>query len=271
MDFRGKAVVITGASAGIGRGLALALAREGADVALGARTVAALADVARECEAFGARALAVETDVADEAACARLIGRAATELGRIDVLVNNAGISMWTRFDALEDLSIVERLMRVNYFGSVYCTYHALPFLKASEGLLVGVSSLTGKFGVPSRSAYAASKHAMNGFFDSLRAELHGSGVDVLVVCPGFVGTAIRAHAAGADGLPRGESPRDETSGTMSVDECVRQIVAAMRRRDRELVMTARGKLGLWLRLVAPGLVDSLARRAVRERDRTRR
>ncbi len=270
MELRDKSVIVTGASSGIGRELAVALARRGARLALAARSAEALAEVTSECEATGGRAVAIPTDVGDEAACRRLVDETVAAFGGVDMLVNNAGISMWGRFDELEDLSVVERLMRVNYLGAVYCTRYALPHLKASKGLLVAVSSLTGKFGVPTRSAYAASKHAMQGFFDSLRIELLETGVDVLVVSPGFVATPIRANAFGNDGKPRGESPRDESKNTMPVDECVRQIVASIDRRDRELVMTPRGRLGLWIKLIAPGLVDRMALKALRERNRGR-
>jgi len=264
--FRGKSVVVTGASSGIGRELAVALARRGADLALGARSVGALEETAAACREAGARAVAVRTDVTRAADCDALVAAAVGAFGGVDVLVNNAGISMWGRFEELTDLSIVEEIMRVNYLGAVYCTHAALPHLKERLGLIVAVSSLTGKTGVPTRSAYAASKHAMQGFFDSLRIELARSGVDVLVVSPGFVATPIRARAVGPDGTPHGESPRDETKGTMPVEECVRLMVRAMERRDRELVMPARARLALWLKLIAPGLVDRIAAASVRER-----
>ena len=267
MDFRDKSVIITGASSGIGRELAVALAGRGAKLTLAARDERALAEAVAACEAAGGRAVAVSADVSDEAACRRIVERAVEAFGGVDALVNNAGISMWGRFDELEDLSMVERIMRVNYLGAVFCTHSALPHLKAAKGLVVAVSSLTGKFGVPTRTAYAASKHAMQGFFDSLRVELMGTGVDVLVVSPGFVATPIRSRALGPDGAPTGESPRDESHDTMTVEECVRLIVRAMERRDRELVMTARGRFGLWMRLVAPGFVDRLALKALRERN----
>ena len=173
--FRDNVVVVTGASAGIGAELARQLAAGGARLALAARDAARLEEVAAECRARGGRALAVPTDVGEEAQCAALVERAVAEYGRLDTLVNNAGISMWARFDEITDLSIFERVMRVNYLGSVYCTHHALPHLKRSRGRIVGVSSLTGKTGVPTRSGYAASKHAMAGFFDSLRIELDGT------------------------------------------------------------------------------------------------
>lgn len=268
MTFTGKSIVITGASSGIGRELAVALAREGANLTLAARDADALAEVVRDCESAGGKAIAIPTDVCDQAACAALVKAAVDAFGGVDVLVNNAGISMWGRFEEMTDLSMVERIMRVNYFGAVYCTHAALPYVKASKGLLVAVSSLTGKTGVPTRTAYSASKHAMQGFFDSLRIELMGTGVDVLVVSPGFVATPIRDRALGPDGKPRGKSPRDEDKGNMSVEECVRQIVSAMRRRKRELVMTLTGRVGVIVKAFAPGLVDRLAARINSERNK---
>ncbi len=268
MDFTGKSIVITGASSGIGRQLAIVLAREGAHITLAARDAQALEEVVRECGNAGGRSIAVPTDVSDQASCDALIKAAVEAFGGVDVLVNNAGISMWGRFDEMTDLGMVERIMRVNYFGAVYCTHAALPYVKASKGLLVAVSSLTGKTGVPTRTAYAASKHAMQGFFDSLRIELMGSGVDVLVVSPGFVATPIRDRALGPDGKPRGKSPRNEEKGNMSVEECVRQIVVAMRKRKRELVMTVTGRVGVIVKAFAPGLVDRLAARMNSERNR---
>jgi short-subunit dehydrogenase len=262
--FRDNAVVLTGASRGIGREMALQLADQGARLALSARDAEALEAVAEECRRRGARAVAIPADIGEEAQCAALVARAAAELGRIDTLINNAGISMWVRFDELRDLSVVERIMRVNYLGSVYCTWHALPHLKAARGRLVGVSSLTGKTGVPTRSAYAASKHAMAGFFDTLRIELAGSGVTVTMVYPDFVATEIRQRAFGADGQPLGASPVREGE-VMTAETCARLILEAVAGRRRELVMTRRGKLGLWLKLLAPALVDRLARRAIEQ------
>jgi short-subunit dehydrogenase len=263
MDFRGKTVIITGASAGIGQELAVRLAAKGANLVLAARTASALDETAKRCEAAGGKAIAVATDVADRAACEHLIQEAVAAFGGIDCLVNNAGMTMWARFEDITDLDVFERLMRINYLGPVYLTHYALPYIKARRGLLVAISSLTGKTGVPTRTAYGATKHAMQGFFDALRTELWGSGVDVLVVSPGLVDTNIRATAFGADGQRLTESPRDESKGNMTVDECVSIILRAMARRDREVVMTLKGKLGLWLKLIAPGLVDRIARRTM--------
>jgi short-subunit dehydrogenase len=150
---------------------------------------------------------------------------------------------------------------------TAYCTHYALPYLKESQGLLVAISSLSGKTGIPTRSAYVASKHAMQGFFDTLRIELRGTGVDVLVVSPGFVATDIRQHILGADGHLQATSLQNEQQEAMSVEECVGQIVQAMAQRRRELVMTPKGRFGLWLKLIAPKLLDRIAASAVRSQE----
>lgn len=264
--FRDQVVIITGASAGIGRELALQLAAQRAQLALAARDRARLEEVARACAERGARAIVVPTDVGDEAQCRALVEQTIAAFGRLDVLINNAGLSMWARFEELTDLAPFEEMMRVNYLGSVYCTHAALPHLRRSRGRLVAVSSLTGRTGVPTRSGYAATKHAMVGFFDSLRIELAGSGVSVTLVYPGFVATEIRERAYGADGRPlgRGNSPVHEAD-VMTAEVCARQILRAAAGRRRELVMTLRGRVGAWLKLIAPALVDWIALRAIQQ------
>jgi NAD(P)-dependent dehydrogenase (short-subunit alcohol dehydrogenase family) len=263
----GKTIVITGASTGIGEELAVALAARGAHLVLAARGTDGLEKAVRRCIHAGGHAIAVPTDVTDPEACRALVDRAVEAFGGIDALVCNAGISMWARFRDVTDLTLFERIMKVNYLGAVYCTHFALPHVVKRKGLLVAISSLTGKTGVPTRTGYAASKHAMQGFFDSLRIELMDAGVDVLVVSPGFVATDIRARALGPDGKPLEESPREEKhNDTMDVHECVSIIVKAMQKREREVVMTPKAKVGLFLKLVAPSLVDRIAARAVKEK-----
>ncbi len=266
MNFKDKSIIITGASAGIGEELAVELAKRGAKLTLAARSAEALDRVVRRCIEAGTQAIAVPTDVGNQESCRQMVARAVEKFGGVDVLVNNAGIGMWARFEEVTDLSIYDQLMRINYLGSVYGTAYALPYLKKSRGLIVAVSSLTGKTGVPTRTGYAASKHAMQGFFDSLRIELRETGVDVLIVSPGFVATDIRARALGSDGKAKGESPREESSDTMSVAECVRLMIGAMEKRQRELVMTTRGKLAQWMKLIAPAVVDRIAQQAVQEK-----
>ena len=259
----GAVVLVTGASAGIGEQIALQLAGRGCRLALAARGEEALGAVAAACRGRGAEALALPTDVADEAACRAFVAAAADAFGRIDVLVNNAGVSMWSRFDELESLESLRQIMDVNYFGAVYCTHAALPHLKASRGRIANVASLTGKTGVPTRSGYAASKHAMAGFFDSLRIELRSSGVSVTTAFPGFVATGVRRHAFGPDGQPLGQSPVQE-SKVMTAETCARIILDAADARKREVVMTAKGKIGQWAKLIVPGLVDRVAARTIR-------
>jgi short-subunit dehydrogenase len=260
--FQDKVVLITGASSGIGRELAYRLAAQGAKLSLAARDVERLEAVRAECKKRGGQTIAVPTDVAKQAQCENLIRKTVEQFGRIDILVNNAGISMWAYFDEVTDLSIFEKIMRVNYLGSMYCTYYALPHLKASHGQIVGVSSLTGKNGVPTRSGYAASKHAMVGFFDTLRIELTPEGVDVTMIYPDFVATETRKRAFGPDGKPLGDSPVREKE-IMTVEKCVDLMLPAIQKRQRELVMTLRAKVGQYLKLFAPGLVDNIARKAI--------
>jgi short-subunit dehydrogenase len=244
-----KRIVITGASTGIGAELAVRYAQKGAKVVAAARGEQALASVVERC---GGNAFAVACDVAEPEQCRALVQRSVEKLGGIDAFVNNAGVTMRARFDEVDDLSLFERLMRVNYLGAVYCTHFALPHIKQSRGLIVAVSSVTGLFGIPTRTGYAASKHAMQGFFDSLRIELMGSGVDVLVVSPGVVATDVRARALGA---MTAVNPEGERSA-MSVEECVSIMAEAMDSRRREVVMTWGARLALWAARIAPGAVD---------------
>jgi short-subunit dehydrogenase len=261
----GQRIILTGASEGIGRALALALASAGARVALAARDRGRLESLAAECRARGAEAVAVPTDISNEQDCEWLVAETVKALGGIDVLIHNAGVTMWSRFDALQDLSIFETLMRVNYLGPVHLTSQALPHLKQSKGLIVAVASLAGLTGVPERSGYAASKHAMIGFFDSLRIELAGSGVDVSVIAPDFVVTEIHKRAIGPDGQPLGESPMNQLK-IMTAADCAARIMRAIERRERLVLMSTRGKLGRWLKLLAPTVIDRIAAKAIRDR-----
>lgn len=257
MSLAQKVVIVTGASSGIGASLARQLAGEGARVVLAARNAEHLATVAADCP----DSLVVPTDVTDPAQCQALIERTIEQFGRLDVLVNNAGLSMLARFDDLDDLSLFQHLMAVNYFGAVYCTHAALPHLKASKGLIVCVSSLAGKTGVPLRTGYAASKHALQGFCDSLRIELLDSGVDVSIVSPAFVDTDIRQHSLSKSGQPLGYNPLAHRK-LMSADACAAIIVEAIRKRRREVLMGTKGKLLGIGRLVLPRVVDWLAKRS---------
>jgi len=267
--FTGKVVLITGASDGIGAELALLLAAQGARLALAARRLDLLeALAARIRQHFPqAEAQAWRVDVADEAACTQLVADVTARFGGLDALVNNAGVSAHGYFEQVTDYSYYERVMRVNYFGAMWLTRAALPHLRAQRGLMVAVSSLAGKIGVPGRTAYSASKFALAGFCEALRAELQGSGVDVCVVFPGVVATDTRVNGFGPDGRALGES-RLREDDAMSAAECAQQMLAAMTARKRELVMTTKGRLGQWLKLLAPAMVDRLALKALKQAGR---
>ena len=260
--FKDNVVIITGASTGIGEELAYRLAQQGAKLVLTARRADELNRVADKVRYYGAGVITVSADVAHNDQCKRIIAAAIAEFGRIDTLVCNAGMTMWARFKDIEDVSILERIMQVNYMGAVYCTHHALPHLLNTQGRIVGIASLTALVGVPTRSGYAASKHAMRGFFDSLRIELTDSGVTVTMIYPGFVATGIRENATGSDGKPSKIDPVNKDD-VMSVDECAGIVLRAMGSRQREEIMTLKGKLGQWVKLIAPGFIDRLAKKAV--------
>lgn len=263
--FADKVIVITGASEGIGRALATALAPQRPKLVLAARNRERLESLAQDCRAAGALASVVPTDVTDAEACRAMIEKTVRDFGAIDVLVNNAGGTMWTRLDEIEDLGIFERQMRLNYLGSVYPTYFALPHVKRSRGRIVAVASMAGVLGVPTRTGYAAAKHAVIGFFDSLRVELQEDGVSVTVVCPHFVVSEIHKRALGADGKPLGQNPM-EGSTIMTAEHCAAVMVSAIERRER-MVFPKRGTgLARLATVLAPRVADRMAARAIREK-----
>lgn len=264
-----KVVIVTGASDGIGAEIARQLARrEGSQLGLvlAARNERLLGEVAGACTAAGAHTLAQRTDVSDPAQCRALIAATMARFGRIDTLINNAGISAQALLEEVrtEDLGWYEELMRINFWGAVWCTHAALPHLRQSRGRVVAVSSLAGLYGVPGRTAYSASKFAMTGFFEALRIELKHSGVAVTTAYPGVVDTRIRYRGYNARGEAAGKSGLKE-DGAMPVDTCARLIIDGMDARRREVVMTFKGKLGRWLKLLVPGLVEKLALAALKD------
>jgi short-subunit dehydrogenase len=260
-----KVIVITGASDGIGAELARQwAARDGERLALvlAARSVDKLEQVAAQCRQAGAGVLVQPCDVSEQAQCRTLVDAALAAFGRLDTLVNNAGMSAHARFEEVQDLAWYEQLMRINLWGAVWCTQAALPHLKASRGRLVAVSSLAGLVGVPGRTAYSATKFALTGFFEALRVEMQPQGVSVTLAYPGVVATQTRYRGFNAQGQAAGKSGLDER-GAMSVEACARLILDATERRRRDVVMTGKGKLGRWLKLIAPAIVDRMALKAL--------
>lgn len=263
MSFRDRRILITGGSDGIGAELARQLAREGAKLHLVGRRADALAQVAEEAHRAGAVAVSVSrADLGELPENRRALDEGLAALGGLDVLVLNAGISGHALLEQVSDLAWYEQMLRVNVLAGIWMTHAALPALKASGGQVVAVSSLAGLTGVPGRTAYCTSKFGQTGFFEALRVELAPAGIAVTTIYPGVVATAIRQRGFGPDGQPLGFSSLDE-AGAMPVEECVRQMLPVIAGRRRELVMTAKGRLARWLKLIAPGLVDHLARKAL--------
>lgn len=250
-----KVVIITGASSGIGRALAKEFASKGARLALGARRTDLLEKL--QSELPYTEILIRKTDVSLESDCRMLIDETIKRFGQIDVLINNAGISMRALFEEV-DLKVIRQLMEVNFFGTVYCSKYALPHLLKTRGSLVGVISIAGYVGLPGRTGYSASKFAIRGFLDTVRIENQKKGLHVLVAAPGFTTSEVRKVALTTDGSPQGETPRDENK-MMSSEECAKRIVHAVKKRKRELIMTFyEGKLTVLFSKFFPSLLDKL-------------
>jgi len=266
-EFTHQVILITGASSGIGKALACALAPHSPQLVLVARDQARLQEVALTCESLGATALVIPADVTDPQACSAMIQQAVSKFSRIDALINNAGMSMWSTVEDVQNMHLFQQVMAANFFGSVYCTKFALPFLKETQGRIVAISSVASLTGVPSHSAYCASKHAMNGFFESLRIELVGTGVTVTIVAPDFVQSEIHERSVGANGQPFGRVLRGH-SRFLTAERCADIIVKGMVQRKRLVFTSWRGQWGRWLKLVSPKCIDWMARRGVADADR---
>jgi short-subunit dehydrogenase len=258
MSFENKVAIVTGASSGIGKALSLRLASEGGCVALAARNAERLEELAQQCHELGGQAIPAPTDVADQEQCHRLIDATVQQFGRIDMLVNNAGITLVGKFKQLPDLELFQQVMAVNFNGLVQCTYYALPHLKDTAGRIVNVASLGGKLAIPYNTAYIASKFAVSGFSDSLRMELRNEGVSVTVIYPYWVVTEFHERMLDKDGQARGPEGRAiYTEKMMTADQCAGIILQAAKGRKREVVMQP-GKIASWMKLIAPGLMDRI-------------
>lgn len=257
--FRDQVVIVTGASAGIGRSLSLLLASQCAKVVIAARRVERLEQIAEQCRMFCGEVMVVPTDISDETQCKALIDRTIATYGRLDMLINNAGMAASALFDEFPDLHLFKQTVDVNFYGTVYCTYYALPYLKKTQGRIVAISSLGGKAAIPYNTPYCASKYALHGFYDSLRMELYQHQVSCTVVCPSWVTTEFHESQLNKDGIPRGERGRAYyTKKTMTSDQCAQIILNAAYKRRREVLMGP-GALAVWFKLIAPGFLDWFA------------
>ncbi|MDQ3072373.1 MAG: SDR family oxidoreductase [Bacteroidota bacterium] len=255
-SLKNKVAIITGASSGIGKACAIALAKRGANVVLAARGSQKLEEVVQQCREFGVDAIAVQTDVSQEAQCRDLINKAMEKFGRIDILINNAGMSMRALFQETE-IEVLRRLMDVNFWGAVYCTKYALPYILKNRGSITGISSIAGFKGLPGRTGYSASKFALNGFLETVRIENLKKGLHVLICAPGFTASNIRFTALTKDGMVQAQSPRDEV-GMMQPTEVAEAIASAIEKEKRTLILTRQGKLTVFLNKLFPAWMDSI-------------
>jgi dehydrogenase/reductase SDR family member 7B len=255
-NLRDKVIIITGASSGIGQALAKQAVKYEMRVVLAARNLEMMEQLAKAEKWDQERFLIVKTDVSNEKDCKNMVELAIKRFDRIDILVNNAGLSMRALFEGI-NLDVLKQLMDVNFWGTVYCSYYALPWLLKSSGSLVGVSSIAGYKGLPARTGYSASKFAIHGLLESIRIENLKKGLHVLIACPGFTSSNIRKTALGPDGSNQEESPRDENK-MMTADEVAYYIIKAISKRKRTLVLTRQGKLTVLLNKLFPALTDKL-------------
>ncbi|WP_121355296.1 SDR family oxidoreductase [Flavisolibacter nicotianae] len=254
--FKDKVVVVTGGTEGIGKALVEKLLVEGAKVATCGRNQDKLYRLQSEYPSYPLHA--VIADVSVENDCRHFIESTFKVFGGIDVLINNAGVSMR---GLMKDTNadVIERVMQINFFGTVYCTKYALNSIISRKGTIVGVSSIAGYRGLPGRSGYSASKFALQGWLEALRTELLDDGVNVMWVCPGFTASNIRNAALNENGEAQGESPLDEKS-LMSSEKCALEILKAIRKHKRTIVLTFNGKRTVILNKFFPSLADRLVR-----------
>ncbi len=264
MQLSGKTIIITGASSGLGRALALELAGLNANLVLFARNKVKLLETQKLCAEFNAPAIICPGDVTKPQNCQKLVERTVAQFGALDILIANAGIGLWAKFEEIDDLAILEKVMATNYLGAVNCTQPALPHLKKSKGLIAVISSIQGKQGVPSHTGYAASKHALHGFFDSLRIELQNTGVNILIALPSWIRNSDwRQNSLGMDGRPKGESSKTHSKSAVSLEECAQIIVKAILKRKREVVIPSKLKYLPWLNLINPRIVEFFIKKKI--------
>jgi short-subunit dehydrogenase len=251
-----KVVIITGASSGIGKACVNDFAARGAKVVCASRNIDELKKIQNNLTQKGYDVFGVKTDVTVEEECKHLIDKTLERYGKIDILLNNAGISMRALFKDV-DLAVMKKLMDVNFWGAVYCTKYALPYILQSKGSIAGVTSIAGFHGLPGRSGYSASKFALHGFLETLRIENLKNGLHILIAAPGFTASNVRKSALSADGTPQGESPLDENK-LMPAEKVAKKIAKGILHRKRNIIISFEGKLSVFLQRIIPNSLDKL-------------
>ncbi|MCX7862109.1 MAG: SDR family oxidoreductase [Bacteroidales bacterium] len=251
-----KVIIITGGSSGIGKALAIEAAKRNYTVVITGRNEERLKEVYHNIAAIQPNCHYVLADVSNEENCKKIVEDTIKKFGQIDILINNAGISMRALFNDLK-LDVIKSLMDTNFWGTVYCTKFALPYIIQQKGSIVAISSIAGFTPLPARTGYAASKSAIHGFLNTLRLELKPFDVHVMIAAPGFTESNIRYTALTANGTPQGESPRSEEK-MMKADEVAFRVLNAIEKRKRQLILTTQGKLTVTLYKFLPNFVDSL-------------
>jgi len=252
--FTDKVVVVTGASSGIGEATARKFSQQGSKVVLAARSEDRLIEIVSQINEYNSNVFYLVTDVSREDDCQNLIEKTVERFGGIDILVNNAGLSMRALFPEV-NVGVLHRLMNVNFWGTVYCTKYALPYLLERRGSLIGVSSIAGFHGLPGRTGYSASKFAMHGFLETVRIENLKKHLHVMIIAPGFTCTEIRRHALMADGSEQGDSPRDE-GRLMSPEYVANWILKGIKKKKRNKLLTWDGRITALFQRILPTVID---------------
>ncbi len=260
-ELKGRVVLITGAAGGLGAALCRRYAAAGARIAAMDLDAVRLDEMAAQLRATGTEALALPADITDPTACKAAVATTLAQFGALDGLINNAGISHRSLL-ADTDPDVIARVMAVNFFGAANLTQAALAHIVARQGFIVAISSVAGFSPLTGRTGYAASKHALHGFFDSLRSEVEGAGVGVTLVCPSFIRTGIGTAATDGSGAPV-SSPRITTGGESSPEEIAERVFTAVAQGRKLLLPDATARKAWWLSRLAPGLYARIMKRRV--------
>ena len=255
-ELANKVVLITGGSSGIGRALGFSFGRRGARIAFSGQNKERISETNALYKQAGITHKAFVSDASSEEQCKQLVDEVVSTFGQLDVLIANAGIGTYAFFEDIR-MDTFRKVMEINFFGAVYATKYALPYLLKKGGSVIAISSINGYRSTPARSAYTSSKFAMQGFFENLRIEQAHKGLHVLVACPGFTTSNIRKRALTADGSEHGESPRDEKK-MMSAESVAEATYRAYRRKKRDLILSSGGRFIVWLTKRLPGLADRI-------------